>query len=317
MLSIGCLEGPTKMRKILLFYKYVKIADTKAIREWQWELCSKLGLKGRILLASEGINGTLGGLDSATLEYIKEMNAHPLFGNIDFKESPGIEDDFPKLQVTIKKEIVKLGLDPDLVNAKDCGKHLTPKEAHELLSRKKENLVILDGRNNYESRIGAFVDAIKPDIEYFRDFPKYVQENIDMLKNKEVFMYCTGGIRCERASAYLKLQGVEQVYQLSGGIHKYVEEYPDGFFRGKNYVFDGRISTKVNDDVLTSCDVCNIACDEYTSCMNAKCNKQYISCTPCLATLQNTCSKECKDLVSQLKVPTRPFSRRDQTIVEK
>lgn len=295
------------MRKILLFYKYVEIEDPIKIKEWQFELCKKLNLKGRIIIASEGINGTVGGLAQSTNDYIRAMQESPIFSDIDFKESDGIEDDFPRMQVIVKKEIVKLGIDPKEVRASMGAVHLTPQETHEMLLNKPSDLVILDGRNGYESKIGAFQEAIKPQINYFREFPKYIEENISLFKDKKVLMYCTGGIRCERASACLKLAGVEQVYQIKGGIHRYIEKYPNGFFRGKNYVFDGRISAKVNDDILSNCDICNIPCDDYTSCINAKCNKQITICAPCREKLTNTCSKSCFELVSQNKTPLRPF----------
>lgn len=295
------------MGKILLFYKYVHIENPQEIAKWQRDLCQKLGLNGRIILAHEGINATVGGTEEAAQAYIDAMNAHPLFGEIDFKESMGGADYFPRLRIVVKNEIVNLGLDPEQIKAEDGGKHLTPDEVHELLQNKPDDLVILDARNNYESAIGTFTGSITPDINNFRDLPKFIEENIELFKDKKVLMHCTGGIRCERASAYLKSKGVAQeVYQILGGIQRYTEQYPDGFFRGKNYVFDSRIAVKINDDVLGKCYLCNNACNDYSNCWNAMCNRQFLCCQNCNAKYNGACSQECNNLLIENKVPRRP-----------
>ena len=175
--------------------------------------------------------------------------------------------------------------------------------------------MILDARNNYEWVIGKFENAITPPIENFRDLPEYLEQNLDQFKDKQVLMYCTGGIRCERASAYLNEKNVaKKVYQLQGGIHRYVEQYPDGFFRGKNYVFDGRISVKINDDILASCTICNVACDDYHNCLNALCNEHFIACIACVEKLANTCSEKCQILLAENKVQERPAFNKSCTI---
>jgi predicted sulfurtransferase len=294
------------MSKIILFYKYIDIQYPEQIQKWQMRLCQELGLRGRIILAHEGINATVGGSDEAIQSYKQAMENHELFGGIDFKESEGGAQNFPRLRIVVKKEIVRLDLDPTQVSAKDGGVHLTPAQVHQLLTEKPEDLLILDGRNLYEAEIGAFKDAIKPEINTFREFPTYVDTNLEQFKDKQVLMYCTGGIRCERASSYLKSKKVtKQVYQLSGGIHRYIEQFPEGFFRGKNYVFDSRISVKANDDVVSVCLICSIPCNEYTNCFNAACNKQFVACAPCLVTLNNCCKPACFELVRENKVPLR------------
>ena len=301
------------IKRILLYYKYIRLPEPLAIKTWQQELCSTLGLTGRIVLASEGINGTVYGSVEATNDYIKAMNEHPLFSKIDFKDSlvNGEHEYFPDLQIKVKTEITNLGLDTIAISADKGGTHLSPAEFHKAIESADENTVILDGRNAFEAAVGAFTGAVVPPVEHFRDFPEYIDSNIQQFKDKKVLMYCTGGIRCERASAYLKLKGVaKEVYQLEGGIHRYAEEFPDGFFRGKNYVFDGRITVPVNDDVLGSCLLCQAACDEYTNCLNAKCNKHFIGCTECIDKLKNTCSQNCYELVTLAKVPKRPLRKR-------
>ncbi len=286
------------MGKIIIFYKYVDINNPHAVVEEQRALCEHLGLKGRVLIAHEGINGTLGGPDEALERYKEYLYSHPLFSGIDFKESIGEADHFPRLQVTAKKEIVCLRRDPQEVSAKDAGRHLSPEEVHALIKSAPQDLVILDTRNNYESRVGAFDNAITPDINYFRELPEYIDKNLDQFKDKQVLMYCTAGVRCERATAYLKKKNVaKEVYHIKGGIHRYIEAFPTGFFKGKNYVFDGRITQKVTDDILASCEHCQKKYDEYSNCINAECNKQIVVCPPCMDIYHNTCSTRCLELV--------------------
>jgi predicted sulfurtransferase len=175
--------------------------------------------------------------------------------------------------------------------------HLTPQQAHELITQNPE-LLILDGRNRYEAAIGKFVGALVPDIENFRDFPDYIDKNQDLFKDKEVLMYCTGGIRCERASAYLKSKAVaKKVYQITGGIERYAQAFPDGYFRGKNYVFDGRIAVPITHDVIGSCALCAQPADDYYNCVYAGCNKQLIICASCVREHDATCSEPCKQII--------------------
>lgn len=299
------------MGKILLFYKYIDITYPGQIKKWQERLCKQLNLKGRIIIAQEGINGTLGGNSEALNEYKQEVSAHPLFGHIDFKESDGDSDYFPRLRVVVRNEITYLGLDPSVITAKNGGIHLAPEQAHKLMETPSKELVIFDARNNYESRIGTFKNAIKPAIKNFRDLPEYIDNHEELFKDKEVLMFCTGGIRCERASSYLKSKDVaKKVYQIEGGIHRYAEKFPDGFFRGKNYVFDGRIAVKITDDILGTCDICTTPFDEYTNCLNAECNKQFIACEECIKRLGNTCSTVCLELVQNNKVVVRKFPKK-------
>lgn len=296
--------------KIILFYKYVNIQHPKSTQKEQFRLCQDLGLKGRIILAEEGINGTLGGPIDKIETYKKIMDDHDLFNNIDFKESEGSADDFPRLRIVIKNEIVHLGCDPQEVTCKDGGQHVSPEEAHHLMEEAPEDLVILDTRNDYEARIGTFVHKKAPTLippkKNFREFPEYIDENLEKLKGKKVLMACTGGIRCERASAYVNKKGIaKKVYQINGGIHRYVEKYPDGYFRGKNYVFDSRIAIRVNDDILAECDLCCAPCDDYTNCINAQCNNHFIACNTCKETYNNSCSQECQQALVNGTAPKR------------
>lgn len=304
------------MGKILLFYKYVDVQDPQAVAAWQRSLCTELGLRGRIIVATEGINATLGGSDEATNEYVRQMNAHQLFGNIDFKTSPGDERFFPRLRVMIKKEIVIMGIDPAVLKASEAAPYVTPEEAHEILKNKSKDLVILDTRNDYEIEIGTFENAISPKTRYFREFPAYIDNNLETFADKEVLMFCTGGVRCERASAYLKNKRVaKKVMHIEGGIHRYVEKFPDGFFKGSNYVFDARVSDKINDVVLGACSQCSTPSDYYVNCRNAECNNQFLSCATCKNQLQESCSKECAVLVETQKVIVRTKPARIEDII--
>lgn len=295
------------MNKIILFYKYIEILYPKQVMKWQQDICTELQLKGRVLISHEGINGTLGGSVENLDSYRKSMAEHELFGAIDFKESLGGAECFPRLSVKVRNEAVSLGIPYDALTPRNAGEHLTPQETHQLIADNPQNLVILDARNNYEWAIGKFENAITPNIENFRDLPQYIDENIDQFKDKQVLMYCTGGIRCERASAYLNEKKVAQkVYQMEGGIHRYVEKYPDGFFRGKNYVFDGRISVKINDDILGSCAICKNPCDDYYNCLNAVCNDHFICCIQCIERFNKACSEKCQVLIAENKVAQRP-----------
>jgi predicted sulfurtransferase len=310
------------MNSIILFYKYIYIDTPSKIMIWQKELCSRLGLKGRVIIGHEGINATLGGNIQRIAEYKQEMLTHELFGGIDFKETFDTADHFPRLRVVVKKEIVNLGLDPEIITADQAGKHLDPLQAHELMAKKPDDLVIIDCRNKVESAIGTIQDAIRPDVTYFREFPAYVDQHLDDLKDKQVLMYCTAGIRCERASAYIKSKGVaKEVYQIKGGIHRYIEQVPHGFFRGKNYVFDGRTAVKVTDDILGNCYLCQTPCDDYNNCLHAACNRHFIGCAECLKKYGNMCSVSCYELVTFHNAPKRPnpckvYSSDEQTAAQ-
>ncbi len=297
------------MGKILLYYKYVAIHDPLGMQAWQKELCAQLNLTGRIIIAHEGINGTVGGSQEAVENYQAAMLENSLFSDIDFKISDGGSNCFPRMKIVIKNEIVRMGIDPKDLSADDAGIYLTPEEAHNLIAQKKDNLVILDTRNTYESAIGTFEGAVIPPIENFRDFPEYIDTHVDLFKDKEVMMFCTGGVRCERATAYLKTKKTAaQVYHIKGGICRYVEHYPDGYFKGSNYVFDGRVTVTINKETVGACLFCSVKHDACSNCVNTRCNARIIVCNDCSPKYHNTCSQLCADLVltGQVAVRTIP-----------
>ncbi len=294
--------------KIFTYYRYVPIENPKEIARWKQAICQKLQITGRILIATEGINGTVSGSVENLDEYKKIVLLHPLFFDMNIQEEVGFSDCFPRLQVTVKTSIVHFGT---FVDTKQAGTRLKPDEFHTFISKKTDDLIVLDVRNSYESRIGKFDDALLAPIDYFRELPTYFDVNKESFKNKTVAMYCTGGIRCEAASAYLLTNGMaKQVVHLEGGIIAYAKQYQNGFFRGKNYVFDARVSVSITDDILSVCDICSVKCDEYAHCSNASCNKQIVSCISCLNLLKNCCSRQCHDLVQEGKVKERPLFKR-------
>ncbi len=273
--------------QIILFYKYVLVEDPEAVAEGQREVCARLGLKGRCIIASEGINATFEGRGENITQYVKELRQDPRFHNIHFKYSAGTGNAFPKLSVKTRKEIVSLNLgtcdiDPNQIT----GTHLKPEELHEWIKNGRE-FYIVDMRNAYEHKVGHFENSILPPIENFRDLPKVV-EQISHLKNKTVLTVCTGGVRCKKASGFLMTQGFTDVYQLDGGIVSYMEKYPNENFQGKLYVFDGRVTMAFYTDdtmhiIVGKCDSCGEQSENYVNCDNPVCHRHFINCQNCLA----------------------------------
>ncbi len=282
--------------KVILYYKYVNLSDPLEVVDWHKKFCAENNLKGRVLIAHEGINGTLGGLESDIDKYIQELSKDSRFSHIDFKASYHNENPFPKLKVKLRKEIVTLGLPEDIdMSLAQKGTYLTPEELQAKIDQ-KEKIIFVDARNDYESRIGRFKDAITPNIKTFKEFPLFLK-SIEHLKNETLVSYCTGGIRCEKATAYAIQQGFKKVFHLKGGIHRYLEKFPNGAFEGSLYVFDERISIVFGKDknrkILTNCVFCGKPYDTYKNCFNAKCNKRFIVCDDCYREHQGFCSTEC------------------------
>lgn len=272
--------------QIILFYKYVHLSDPEAVKLWQMELCARLGLTGRCIIATEGINATFEGTRENIRKYIKELEKNPKFKNIHFKLSNGTGGAFPKLSIKVRNEIVSLNLGTcDIDPNQTTGIHLKPQELHKWIADKKE-FYIVDMRNAYEHKVGHFENSILPPIENFRDLPKVV-EQISHLKNKTVLTVCTGGVRCEKASGFLITQGFTDVYQLDGGIVSYMELYPNEDFQGKLYVFDGRVTMGFYTDdakhkIVGMCDSCKEQSENYVNCSNPVCHRHFIACEKCI-----------------------------------
>jgi len=284
--------------QVLLYYKYAKIENPEEIMVQQEKLCEKLNLKGRIIIAQEGINGTVEGLKKATQEYISYMDKSKLFRGIKFKKSIGTGKSFPKLSVKVRPEVVtvKIPVDPTKIS----GKYISAKKLHEWFNAKKE-FYIVDMRNDYEYISGHFQNFIPSGIHNFYDLPD-VLPKLEHLKNKKIVTVCTGGIRCEKASGFLLMNGFNDVYQLEGGIQTYMEMYPNKHFLGKLYVFDKRLTIGFNTDaadhqIVGKCMHCSVLCDSYVNCEYDICHFHYIGCESCVdkETGLYFCKKVCKE----------------------
>lgn len=265
---------------VLLYYKFVEVANPKFEVLQHKLVCAGIGLRGRILIGEEGINGTVAGTRAQLKQYTEYMDAHPVFSDIEFKRSPAGKMPFPKMIVKYRPEIVTLGKKVDL---NKTGKYLSPEQFHKMLESEKD-IAIVDMRNNYEYEVGRFEGAIQPDTAKFYELPKKVK-NLKIDPKKKVLTYCTGGIRCEKATALLAEEGYEDVYQLEGGIVKYLEKYPDGHFKGKNFVFDDRMVTNTDTPsgalVLGECAHCKQPSDRYIDCTKPDCHQLFICCKDC------------------------------------
>lgn len=293
--------------RILLYYFYHPIEDVPSYRAWQYELCESLGLRGRILVASEGINGTVSGPEAATREYQRIMDAHPLTAGMEWKVDPADGHVFPKLSVKTREEVVTLGLgEEDFSPREVTGDYLAPAEWQAMM--KAEDVVIIDARNDYEWEMGRFEGALLPDVPSFRDLPGWVREHRQDLEGKKILTYCTGGIRCEKFSGFLKREGFEQVYQLHGGIVTYGkdEEARGEGFEGKCYVFDERIGVEVNRTpgakVIARCQWCDQPCDQQINCTYTRCNERHFCCPACGEEHQGYCDPICREAVVSSKL---------------
>ncbi|MBM7460892.1 rhodanese-related sulfurtransferase [Rhodococcus coprophilus] len=257
--------------KIVLFYAFTPLPDPEAIRLWQHTLASSLGLTGRILISEHGINGTVGGDIAAVKKYVRGLRGYAAFKSIDVKWSDGTGNDFPRLSVKVRPEIVTFGV-PGEVKVDDHGvigggTPLSPRAVHELVSERGDEVVFFDGRNRFEAEIGRFRDAVVPDVETTRDFVAELDSGrYDHLKSRPVVTYCTGGVRCEVLSALMRNRGFEEVYQLDGGIVRYGETFgDDGLWEGSLYVFDGRMNVEFSPaaTVLGRCTECGTPTSRY------------------------------------------------------
>ncbi|MDQ0894294.1 oxygen-dependent tRNA uridine(34) hydroxylase TrhO [Agromyces ramosus] len=282
--------------KILLYYVFTPLADPDAVRLWQRDLAGSLGLRGRILISKDGLNGTLGGEMGALKRYVRKTRDYPAFKHIDFKwstggglDATGASLDFPKLSVKVRDEIVSFGapgeLAVDVAGVVGGGTKLTPEALHELIAERGDDVVFFDGRNALEAAIGRFRDAVVPDVETTRDFVAELDSGrYDELKGKPVVTYCTGGIRCEVLSSLMTSRGFREVYQLEGGIARYGERFgDDGLWEGSLYVFDRRGSVDFSDHaaVIGACVACGTATNRTANCANASCDAEFVRCDRC------------------------------------
>ncbi len=279
------------IQKIILFYKFVPIADPDMTMRWQRELCEKLSLKGRVIISPHGINGTLGGEKHSLELYKRAMSDTAQFKKIVYKWSDGGLEHFPKLKVRVKPEIVAFDAADEIVvsekGIENGGKHLKPAALHKMLEEKKktgEEVIFYDGRNMYEAQIGKFKDTIVPKTVTSRDFKKDIEKGeISKHKDKPIVTYCTGGIRCEILSAMMKNRGYDEVYQLDGGIVKYGEKFKDdGLWEGKLFVFDDRMQMGFSDKAkdIASCEECGKKTSHQVNSRNVR-RKLHVMCESC------------------------------------
>lgn len=287
-----------EIRTTLSFYRYKKIEDPASFRDQLFLDWEKLGVKGRVYVAQEGINAQIS-LPSENLNAFREQ-LYAIDGFAGIRLNIAVEDDgksFYKLKIKVRPKIVADGLDDSTFDASNGGIHLSAREFNELTDQ--EDTVVLDMRNHYESEVGHFQEAILPDVDTFRDSLPIVEEILEEHRDKHIVMYCTGGIRCEKASAYFKHKGFEKVYQLDGGIIKYAhditEQGLENKFRGKNFVFDERLGERISDEIIANCHQCGKPCDTHVNCKNKTCNLLFIQCEDCAKEHEGCCSQECID----------------------
>ncbi len=278
------------MQKILLYYKFTPLSDPEAVKLWQKTLCESLNLRGRILISRHGLNGTVGGDIDDLKAYIRATKQYPGFRDTVFKWSDGAREDFPRMSVKSRRELVGFKNADDEFEVDENGvigggKHLKPQEVNELVEAYGDDVVFFDGRNAHEAKIGKFKDAIVPDTRTSRDFIAELEsDKYDDIKDKKVITYCTGGVRCEVISAMMKKRGFKDVYQIDGGIVKYGEAYgDDGLWEGALRVFDGRMTVKFSERAKTigECLHCGAKTSNFENCANVTCNELALICETC------------------------------------
>jgi UPF0176 protein len=302
-------EAPSAPYQVLLYYRYVPIVDAAAYQVTHRALCEELALRGRIIVGREGINGTVSGTIENTNRYMEAMLADPLTAEMEFKVDPAEDHVFPKLSIKVRKEIVTLGLpdEADIDPNALTGERLSPREFYEAMQ--EEDVVVIDGRNDYEAELGRFKNAICPPIRSFRDFPEWLRENAPNLRGRKILTYCTGGIRCEKLSGYIRKEGFDQVYQLDGGIVKYGKdpEVRGRDFEGLCYVFDERVGVEVNHTgtrkIITRCRYCEVEEPRYGNCRWPDCNEQIFVCPECRGRHGLFCGDTCRETAVAAGIP--------------
>lgn len=288
-------------RLTLSFYAYAKIEDPKKFRDDLFIAWNALDALGRIYVATEGINAQMS-VPAENFEAFRDtLEVYDFMKGI--RLNVAVEQDnhsFLKLTIKVRNKIVADGLNDETFDVTNKGIHLKAQQFNNMLE--DPDTIVVDFRNHYESEVGHFEGAITPDVENFRESLPIINEQLqDFKEDKNLLMYCTGGIRCEKASAYFKHQGFKNVYQLEGGIIEYArqikEENIESKFIGKNFVFDHRLGERITDDIISQCHQCGKPCDNHTNCANDACHLLFIQCDECKAIMENTCSTECHEII--------------------
>jgi len=281
------------MYQTLLYYKYAELTDAEEMAPKHLKYCQDLGLVGRILMANEGLNGTVSGTAEQCNAYMEYIENDPRLNGIHWKIDEVSEPSFSKMHCRYKAEIVHSGLSEGVNPLEKTGVHLNPEDFKKM--KDQEDVIILDVRSNYEHQLGRFKNAVTLDIDNFREFPEKISE-LEKYKNKKVLTYCTGGIKCEKASAFLLKNGFNEVYQLHGGIINYGKEAGGEDFEGDCYVFDNRVHVQVNTvnpTVITACVNCGHQTKRMVNCANPHCNEHFVQCENCGEDLQGNCTTQC------------------------
>jgi len=291
------LEQETFKRITCSFYRYIDVKNLEEFRNHLYEQFSHLNILGRVYVAKEGINAQISVPDHKWSIFEDYIESESLLGGVKLKKAVQEGSSFIKLKILIKNEIVAYGVDKDSYDMNYTGQHLSAKEFNE--SIKSEDSVVVDIRNYYESEVGKFENAIIPDVHRSQELLPEVAELLADDHDKKIHLYCTGGIRCEKASSYLIKKGFKEVYQLDGGIIQYAhdikkENIPSSFM-GKNFVFDNRLGEKITDHVIGNCHQCQEECDEHTNCSNDACHILFIQCKKCAEKYDRCCSDDCQD----------------------
>ena len=285
-------------RITLSFYRYVKLKNLIELRDQLYQAWKELEILGRIYIAEEGINAQIS-IPEHNIELFKNnLNQNSSFKDMPFKIAVEENISFYKLIIKVKKEIVAYGITINEYNINETGRHLNAKEFNAMM--KQKNSVVVDMRNHYESEVGKFENAICPDVDTSKELLPETKKLLKEHQDDNIMLYCTGGIRCEKASSYLIKNKFKNVYQLKGGIIKYAEEIKEqnlnSEFKGKNFVFDDRLGERVTNDILSKCHQCQQACDDHTNCENDACHILFIQCQICKQTFDGCCSKECLEI---------------------
>ena len=289
--------------KVILFYKYVHLDNPVEIVNTHLEWCLNNNIRGRVFFAKEGVNGTVSGTIKNIEKYKAYLTSFPEFEDVWFKEDETNEHAFRKMHVRLKNEIVNGDLQN--VSLENGGRRLSPEELLKFYADKKD-FVIVDTRNWYESKIGKFKNAIAPQMKNFREWKNTVDEELAQYKEKTVVTYCTGGIRCEKASAYMIKKGFKDVYQLDGGIFNFIKKFPDTYWEGGMFVFDERrvVNPNTKEELLhiAKCHFCGKPTSYYINCHNVDCDKIIVSCHECKVKNDYCCSDECRASKNKRKV---------------
>lgn len=294
------IEEDRTPRTTISFYRYVQINQPHDLRDELFDQWSKLGVLGRIYLATEGINAQL----SIPTGNLKELRANlddsQFFKDVPFKIA--VEDDgksFFKLTIKVREKILADGLDDSTFNPSNVGKHLSAQEFNKAI---EQGAIVVDMRNHYESEVGHFEGAICPDADTFREELPMVEKALQGKEDKKILFYCTGGIRCEKASAYFKHKGYKDVNQLHGGIIQYAHQCKknnlESKYKGKNFVFDERFGEKITEDIISQCHQCGESCDTHTNCKNDACHLLFIQCEKCAAKYAGCCNPQCQKIAA-------------------